>query len=195
MTTRRAALLLVLAFLSAACGREAEDRAAETPGPTATPCVLEGGTENTVSVQADHAEPAPGIALLSEVRFTEEGCPTVAFVFENASPSYQLGYQDPPFSECGSGDRIPTSGWGASAYLVFHSDEASGVDLSGAEFRQTYDGDADIDVGSPILRRIRRTCDFEATIEWVIALDERRPYEDGTVPDAPGVLVTLDASA
>jgi hypothetical protein len=117
----------------------------------------------------------------------------VVFEFENAPPSYVVEYRNPPFSNCGSGARVDTSAWGSTAYLVFHSNSASGVDLSGPTFRLTYKKSKDLAPGSAILRRIRETCDFEGTLEWIVALDARHPFKVSKL-SAPARLV-IDISA
>lgn len=184
----RWALLLVAVFvLLVSCDRPAEERAQPTPEPVGSPCVLEGADEATVADDRTAGE----IPLLTDVLLGEEGCPSVAFVFENEVPPHTVGYRDPPFAECGSGREVPTAGWGASAYIVFHSLMASGVDLSGETFRETYTDERDIDVGGDVLRRIRQTCDFEATLEWVIALDARRPFRVSTRADPPRVVIDV----
>lgn len=189
----RIALLVVGLVAAASCDRgEEPDDIAATPEatPAATPCVLDGGAEETVESDRRVSD----TPLLNDVRFNTKGCPRVVFAFENEVPPYTIGYDDPPFAECGSGEEISTTGWGASAFLAFHSDTASGVDLSGPTFRITYEGDKDIDVGSSILRRIRETCDHEATLEWVIALDERRPFKVFALADPPRIVVDIDGS-
>ena len=194
-----ALLAMTMALIATSCSRgEAPDAlaspaatspAGQTPG--ATPCVLEGVNEESESDEGS----GEGPAFLTEVRFDPDGCPRVAFVFENEVPPYEVGYEDPPLSECGSGENVPTDGWGASAFLTFHSNSASGVDLSKDPYRETYTGDKDIDVSAPVLRRIRGTCDFEATLEWVIALDERRPFRVFTLSDPPRLVVDISAGA
>lgn len=125
------------------------------------------------------------------MRYSGTDCPRVVFEFENRTPSYVVEYRQPPFSECGSGEPIETTGWGASAYIVFHSNDASGVDLSGATYRQTYTKSKDIKPSSRILRRIRQTCDFEATLEWVVALDTRHPFKVSALQSQPRLVIDV----
>lgn len=189
MRARWVVLIVAGLVLLSSCRRQSDELAEATPVPTATPCALDGAGEATVV--DDRA--VTDVPLLTEVRFDPEGCPRVVFVFENELAPYSIGYDEPPFAECGSGEGISTGAWGASGYIVFHSDTASGVDLSGETFRETYTGDEDIEVSAPILRRIRRTCDFEATLEWVIALDERRPFKVSTLTGPPRIVIDVAA--
>jgi hypothetical protein len=133
------------------------------------------------TVRSQAPSPAAGQALLRDVRYSTSACPRVVFEFENHAPSYAVGYAKPPFANCGSGERVDNSSWGASAYLVVHSNAASGVDLSGPTFRQTYTKSTDIAVSSGILRRIHETCDFEGVLEWVVALGERHAFRASTL--------------
>lgn len=130
-------------------------------------------------------------ALLSDVRFATTACPRVVFQFENHAPSFVVEYRRPPFANCGSGAAVDTSAWGSSAYIVFHSNAASGVDLSGTTFRQTYTKSKDIAVSSPVLRRIRETCDFEGTLEWVVALDARHRFKVSARDSPPRLVVDV----
>lgn len=202
---RRLAFAMLMLVVVVGCGRNGEPQTIASPDataaetsepdqtPAATPCVLEGVNEQSES--EDAPSDADGPAFLTEVRFTPDGCPRVAFVFENHVPEYRVGYEDGDLAECGSGETIETDDWGASAFITFHSNSASGVDLSKDPYRQTYTGDKDIDVDAPVLRRIRQTCDFEATLEWAIAVDERRPFRVFTLKDPPRLVVDVSAGS
>jgi hypothetical protein len=162
-----------------------------TPSPAATPCAVAGA--GTAPVRHDAASGTQ--ALLHDVRYTATACPRVVFEFENVTPPYVVEYRPPPFSECGSGARVDTSTWGASAYLVFHSNLASGVDLAHSTFRRTYTKSKDITVPSPVLRRIHETCDYEATLEWVIALDARHPFKVSALQSPPRLVIDISQAA
>ena len=159
------------------------------PSPTATPCSVAGASTKGVAEAGSGKQ-----ALLTDVRPGTSACPRVVFEFESAPPaSYSVEYRNPPFSNCGSGARVDKSSWGASAYLVFHSNAASGVDVGGPSFRATYTKSKDIAVSSPVLRRIAETCDFEGVLEWLIALDARHTFKVSKL-GGPGRLV-IDISA
>lgn len=143
-----------------------------TASPQAPPCTLDEGGQDPHEEDVSPDE----TALLADVRTEPDGCPQVVFTFENTLPDQRVEYVEPPFIECGSGEEIDTTGWGAEAFIAVHLEPASGVDLSGAEFREVYEGPADIEVDGEVLKRVRRTCDFEATMEWVIALSGRRDF-------------------
>jgi hypothetical protein len=161
------------------------------PTPTATPCAVTGaGTKRGESTKSIGAT-----ALLRAVRHDPGGCPRVVFEFENGVPPYKVEYRDPPFANCGSGAHADTSAWGAAAFLIFHATEASGADLGGAGFRQTYKGSKDIAATSPVLRRIHETCDFESVLDWVIALDARHPFKVSSVGSPPRVVIDISGTS
>jgi putative hemolysin len=197
---RRLAAVLVVGLVLAGCSskKQAEPAASETPAatatatagtptPTATPCAVPGATTQAVEESGSGKQ-----ALLNDVGAATTTCPRVVFAFENIPPvSYVVEYRNPPFSNCGSGARVDTSGWGSSAYVVFHSNQASGVDLTGPTFRQTYKKSKDIAVASPVLRRVYETCDFEGTLEWVIALDARHSFKVSKLTGPPRLVVDI----
>jgi hypothetical protein len=193
-----AACLVALAF--AGCAKSGNQTTPATitplqttsaPAPTGTPCAVAGADTKRVESTKSIGNPA----LLRAVRNSPAGCPRVVFEFENAVPPYRVEYRDPPFANCGSGARVDTSAWGATAFLVFHATEASGADLGGAGFRQTYKGPKDIAVSSPILRRIHETCDFESVLEWVIALDARHPFKVSSAGSPPRVVIDISGTS
>jgi len=163
---------------------------ATSPPPTATPCVVAGAEMTPARRSAASGEQA----LLADVRYSTGACPRVVFQFENRTPSYLVEYREPPFAQCASGQVVDTSGWGAGAYLVVHSNDAAGVDTTHPTFRQTYTKSKDIAISSAILRRLHETCDFEATLEWVIGLDARRPYKVSVFSSPPRLVVDVAAA-
>jgi hypothetical protein len=195
--TATLSVLLVLAGCSAKKATQASPTASvvatTSPSPTPTPCAVAGAT--TASARRDGASGGQGAGLLHDVRYTTTACPRVVFEFENVTPPYIVEYRNPPFSQCGSGARVDTSSWGSTAYLVFHSNSASGVDLTGSAFRQTYTKSKDITVPSLIVRRIHETCDFEATLEWVIALDAKHPFKVSTLQSPPRLVIDISQAA
>lgn len=152
---------------------------------------MEGAGTAKVTKDVDATE----TALLSDINHKTDGCPRVVFVFENETPSYRVEYQDPPPTQCGSGESVDTSTWGSSAYLVFHASGASGADQSGSELRITYEGEKDIAVSSEILKRIHGTCDFEAELEWIIALDAQRAFKVFTLEGPPRVVIDIQQTS
>jgi hypothetical protein len=143
-----------------------------TAAPTTTTTAFDGATTPT-SV----ASTASGVALVTDVVVEPD---SVTFVFRDETPGYEVQYVEPPIREDASGEEIAVAG---SAHLHVRMEPASGVDLSGEEFEETYTGPDRIEGdGSPIVEAVR-TGDFEAVLSWVIGLDSERAFRveiDGT---------------
>jgi hypothetical protein len=144
----------------------------DTTVGTTTTTAFEGATTPT-SV----ASTASAVALLTDVVVEDD---SVTFVFRDETPGYEVQYVPPPITEDASGEEVAVGG---SAYLHVRMEPASGVDLSGAEFEETYTGPTRIaGDGSPIVEVVR-TGDFEAVLSWVVGLDTQRAFRveiDGT---------------
>ncbi len=115
----------------------------------------------------------------------------MVFEFEDHEPDYVVEYAEPPFSECGSGDAVSTIGWGASAYLTVRLEPSGTADLTKEDAPLTYEGRREIDVSGEILKHLQVVCDFEAVLEWVVGLDERRDFTVFTLDDPPRVVVDI----
>ena len=117
-----------------------------------------------------------GVALLTKVtvRRVRAGG-EIAFTFErNRLPRPQLRYVTGPILEDPSGNPIRVAG---SRFLEINLQPASGVDLSGPRFRQTYRGPRRIrGPRGTSIREIVRTGDFEAVMTWVVGLNRREPF-------------------
>ena len=187
----------LLAFVAGACGGEdgedvAADRsppAATTSAPTATPCAVQNGSQD-----AQRSENMPPTSPLTDVRYNDEGCPQVAFEFRDDQPGYVIEYASPPFTECGSGEPVPTEGWGASAFLRVRLEPSGTADLSQESAPQTYEGRRDIEVDGTVLKRLRVICDFDAVLEWVVGLDARHDFRVLTLDSPSRILIEISES-
>lgn len=185
-----------VALLAVGCAQDPEVTASPTPEPTvlATECVLDGASTDEQSVPPDGFP-----AYLTDVRVNDalgvapDTCARVVFEFENEVPAYSVAYEAPPFAECGSGEPVDTSEWDADAYLVARLEPASGVDLSMDPYRETYTGDTSFDVDGDILRHVRRTCDFEALLEWIVAVDSEHDFRVFTLSDPTRIVIDIAA--
>jgi cytoskeletal protein RodZ len=143
-----------------------------TTAATTTTTAFDGATTPT-SVPST----ASAVALLTDVVVEHD---SVTFVFRDELPGYEVQYVAPPITEDASGEEVAVGG---SAYLHVRMEPASGVDLSGADFEETYTGPTRIaGDGSPIVETVR-TGDFEAVLSWVVGLDSQRAFRveiDGT---------------
>lgn len=178
---RAARLLLVapLLVLGVACSDEDAD---DTVIQGATTTVAEGTTtttttEATTTTTAFEGATTPtsapgtasGVALLTDVQV---GDGVVTFTFREGTPGFDVQYVEPPITQDGSGEEMQVAG---SAFLGVRMEPASGVDLSGEEYEETYTGPERIP-GTGVIAEVVRTGDFEAVLSWVVGLDEERPY-------------------
>lgn len=183
-----ASLVLVL---FAACGNDdgAEPTGATagaSPTPAPTPCALDGG-----STDPQRSSAQPEWAPLADLRHSTEGCPRIVFEFTDHEPDYLVEYAEEPFSECGSGEEVSTAGWEAEAFLRVRLEPSGTADLSDPSAKQTYEGPRDIEVDGPVLKRMRVICDFEAVLEWVIGLDERRQFSVVVLDDPSRIVIDV----
>lgn len=186
-------VLVVLVLLCAACSRKqaapplASPTASVTATPTATACTLEGG-------QDQRSDRGTGeIALVTDVRPNADDCPRVVFEFKDHVAGYKIGYADPPFTECGSGETIPTSSWNATAYLDVHLEPSASVDLT-QNGEQTYSGPRDIAANGAVLKHLKVTCDFEAVFDWIIGLDSKHDFKVSTLDNPARLVIDISAS-
>jgi hypothetical protein len=143
-----------------------------TTAPTTATTTFDGATTPT-SVPST----ASSVALLTAVVVEDD---SVTFTFRDELPGYEVQYVSPPITEDASGEEIAVGG---SAYLHVRMEPASGVDLSSADFEETYTGpDRVPGDGSPIVEAVK-SGDFEAVLSWVVGLDTQRAFRveiDGT---------------
>jgi hypothetical protein len=183
-------------LLTTACGNsgdnaqtEPTDTATASATPVATPCVLEGA--DLAPKEVSTTEP---VALLTDVRPNADGCPRVVLEFKDHVPAYKVEYVDPPISDCGSGENAPIDEWGADAFLSVRMEPASSADMTDENAALTYDGPRDFDVNGTVLRHLKKTCDFEAVMVWVIALDAKHPFKVDTFEDPARLVVDISGS-
>lgn len=141
-------------------------------GPTTT-VTLPGAATTPTSVAG--TGPA-GVALLVAVRAARQpGFDRVVFEFEGPTvPPAEVRYLTRPIVQDGSGAEVTVNG---AAVLGVRMAPASGVDLSGATFRQTYTGPARFTPGDTVLvKEVVRTGDFEAVLNWAIGTSPQAPF-------------------
>ena len=135
-----------------------------TEAATTTTTAFEGSTTPTSAPGV-----TSGVALLTDVQVADG---VVTFTFREGTPGFDVQYVEPPITEDGSGAEVQVAG---SAHLHVRMEPASGVDLSGEEYEETYTGPERI-AGTGVIAEVVRTGDFEAVLSWVVGLDEQRPY-------------------
>jgi hypothetical protein len=130
-----------------------------------------------------------GVSFLSDVRAARhEGYDRVVFEFENSLPGYDVGYQDPPIIQDGSGEEVTIDG---SAYLVVRMEPASAVDMEGEELREVYTGPNRVVADTPEVTEIVRTGDFEAVATWVIGSADRVNFRVIELDSPPRLIIDL----
>jgi hypothetical protein len=180
---RRLLLVLPLVLLVAGCGDDDDDDVAEettttvaeqgttttsstttTAEPTTTSTAFDGSTTPT-----SMASTASSVALLTDVTASaQDFTDTVTFTFRDETPGFDVAFVEPPILADGSGEPVEVDG---EAFLQIRMEPASGVDLSGEEFEETYTGPERFSPGLPAVAEVVRTGDFEANLTWVIGLN------------------------
>ena len=174
-----AALLLPLAV---ACGDarrapppDAADARAPSAGIAATADSARDRTAADTGAFAGTTEPteragAGEVATLAAVRTARHAAfDRVVLEFAgDAVPGHAVAYEAAP-RDCGSGDPVRVAG---DAWLVVRLEPARA---------HTEAGESSIDrrrlaPEGAALRELAVSCDFEATLAWVLGLDRRRPY-------------------
>jgi len=141
------------------------------------------------------AEALQGTALLTDVRLGHDpGADRVVFEFEGSGlPAVRAEYVEPGVLVDAAGNVTEVAG---SAVLRIALQPASGVDLSGAQFRQTYGGHDRLDgtaAGTTVITESVRVEDFEAGLVWALGVDGRVPFAVERLTDPSRVVVELDA--
>lgn len=130
-----------------------------------------------------------GVSFLSDVRAARhEGYDRVVFEFENSLPGYDVGYQDPPIIQDGSGEEVTIDG---SAFLVVRMEPASAVDMEGEELREVYTGPNRVTADTPEVTEVVRTGDFEAVATWVIGTADRVNFRVIELDSPPRLIIDV----
>lgn len=188
------ALAAVVALLLAACGSGAGDTTTTdtaTPGTTAISGVTttleqttSTGLPSTTSTEVTGSTVKPSQPRQSD-GFPASGDPSylvevygsseqVTFQFDlgSGTPEWSARYVEEPVA-IPSGQDLDVEG---DAFLEVTMQPASGVDLSGDDPRETFDGSHRFSFDSPLIEEVVQAEDFESTLTWVVGLDERVEY-------------------
>ena len=158
--------------------------------PTATPCAVAGASTLAATVTSTGNE-----AAVRDVRYSDDGCPSIVFAFEgDHTPGYTVDYASPPFNDCGSGAPVSTSSWGADHYLTIRLDPSGGVDLSKSP-NPTYTGPRDITVDGMTLKHLKTICDFEGVFTWVAGVRANHAFKVQALKNPPRIVVGISAAA
>jgi hypothetical protein len=166
---------------------QASPTAEGTATPEPTPCVLEDA-----STKERTSETSDEVAQLADLRWDGHArCPRVVFEFEDELANYTIKYTD-DIRDCGEGKEPETADWDADSFLSVRMYPAGGP--INDEGETAYKGPRDIEVDGPILKHIKDICDYEAVFEWIIALDEKRPFAVTTFTDPARLAIDISDS-
>ena len=112
----------------------------------------------------------------------------VVFEFRNGVPGYDVRYADGPVLSDGAGEVVPVAG---AAVLTVRMTPASGVDLSGPAYGQTYTGPKRFNPGTPEVTDVVQTGDFEAVLSWAVGVRDRVDFRVFTLNDPARVVVDV----
>jgi hypothetical protein len=179
--------LLLASVLVASCGASSgssQRLGSRSVGTAATPCGIRASTV------ARESEQGPGLALLQTAEVSRAECTDdVRFDFTSSDvdlpPRYIVEYQPGPFIDVNQD--VPASPEG-TAYLVVRF-EAAATELGG---RTTYRSRESITPGGMHhLEDVRMVRAPDNTVQFVIGLDEQRPFVVDGAPSPPHVVVRI----
>jgi hypothetical protein len=136
-------------------------------------------------------DPMPdAVALLSDLQVERHaGFDRVTFTFENEVPAWRVAYGSFPVTEDPTGDVIPLEG---DNFVSVVLTPASGFDLSGPTFRDTYPGPDRLTVQLPAVREVVVAGDFEALVGFAIGVNDAPGYEVTALDDPARLQVDID---
>jgi len=178
MTSRTAALLVVLASAVSVCRPAPESRAPrERASAVAQQDTQDTAFAGTLAPVQRVRSFRPGVArpVLRHVETRAGASPgggydRVVFEFTGDSvPGYRVEYTTKPVQRCGSGDPVPVAGTGR---LVVRFEPAQAHDehgtLAPAERHRA--------AGLPAVRELTLICDFEGQVAWVLGIAAPSEY-------------------
>ena len=185
---------LALATLFACGGADVPDAVPpDAAPPVAAPPVAapasaaSGDTVAFAGTTAPTTVARPGaVATLVAVRTGAQagGGERVVLEFaEDSLPGHAIAYEDDPRA-CGSGERVRVAG---AARLVVRLEPARAHTDAG----ESTIAARRLAPGGAIVRELVASCDFEATVAWVIGLDRRRPYRVLTLASPARLVVDV----
>jgi hypothetical protein len=127
-----------------------------------------------------------GVATVRSVRSaTNPGYDRVVFELAGGHvPGYHIEYIDRPVRECGTGNAVPLSGHGWLRVRLeparMHTD--AGEPTVAERHRR---------VELPVIRVLRSICDFEAQVEWVLAVNTPNRYRVLELSDPARLVVDV----
>ncbi len=163
-----------------------------TGSTTTTSSPASGFSGATTPTSAPAPAGATGTALLRDVRVAaQDGFDRVVFEFTDQLPGYEVSYADGPVREDGSGKVVQVEG---DAALRVRFEPASGVDLGGATFKETYTGPDRVRGDTKVVTEVVRAGDFEANLTWAIGAKGKAPFRVESLSDPARIVIDLGTS-
>ena len=200
-TSRRTRVALACVAAMMSCGGEPGSDAARPDGsaaPVAVPveagtaapgpvAVAESGDWTIGVLSAPPTVTGGPVPVLTEIRtgtHPEYERFTAELRAAEGLPGYHVEYIDRPLHECGSGKQVFPVG---DAWLELRLEPAAAHTEAG----EATLGAREIAVDATLLRRIYRTCDFEAVVVHVLALSAPNPFRVLTLSGPPRIVVDI----
>lgn len=184
-----AGILAVSLLLGTGCAGT-EDAASPAPEPSPT-TPGEPPSSNIVFQSewtagiVDREASGGGVAVLRGVRTGQHAdFDRVVFEFEGERPGYHVEYVDRPVRACGSGDVVEVAGDG---WLEVRMEPASAHTDAGEPtipFRERR-------LSYPVLLELQITCDFEATVTWVLGVGSPNRYQVMELTDPTRLVINV----
>ncbi len=174
-----------------AADEDADDEDADEDEDADDDEVDAAGIAGTEPVELEGADPQDP-AVLAEVRTgSHEGHERVVWEFsEGDAPRVEVAYVDADqVTEPGSGERLEVEG---DAFLLVRAEFAA--DLGAELFAQAepYDGPQRLEADAlASVAEVARLGDFEGNLQWVIGLDEERPFDAEMLTDPLRLVVDV----
>ena len=168
------------------------------PAPTAPPIapadtgawvveVPDGSTPDPSgwTIGATSGGSAGGIAVLQTIRTgRQDGYDRVVFEFRTRVPGWRAEYVDTPQYECGSGEMVRVAG---DAWLQVSFEPANAHTEEGRPTAQRQL----VDPAGENLRELRRICDFEAHVDYVIGVGSPNRYRAFTLAEPARLVIDI----
>ena len=144
-------------------------------GTVTTGAFAHSTTSTTAKVVTRHPSPTPAVTGVRWASHT--GYDRVVFDIDGGAPGYDVRYVTSP-ATCAKGDAVNL---GTARYLQVKLTPATAHSLSNTT-RSPY---------LPTLKKLRKTCDFEADVTYVLGLDHKAGFHVTTLTGGTRIYVDI----
>jgi hypothetical protein len=188
--------LAAAGVLAAGCGpreRQAADSTAGTAAATADSSAASARPDTTSQPVQGGSRPdaSAGTPVLVGLTLGDSASgaefESLVFTFRAAAvPPYGVEYVTPPLSDCGQGNPLPVTGQALMRVRFEPTDAHAEVD---GRMQATVERDPAL--RGAVVEQVRRTCDFEAVVEWAVGLVAHRPFRVRELAAPPRLVIDL----